>query len=119
MKKKHKKKIAALSKMASSPSLVSRPSLPIMRIWAPGGQQGRGLGGRASGGISSKMGMWFFLGLTVGPVMSLLSSVSWPHSLPRTSLSKPSRRNLGPEPDSLPGAAETDSGGTLGPLLVC
>ena len=105
--------------MASRPSLVSGPSLPIMRIWAPGGQQRRGLGGRASGGSSSKMGMWSFLGLRGGPATSLLSSVSWPRSLPHTSLSKPSRQNLGPEPDSLPGAAETDSGGTLGPLLVC
>ena len=49
-------KIAALSKMASHPSVDRGPSLLIMPIWAPGSQQGRGLGGRGSEGVSGKRG---------------------------------------------------------------
>ena len=48
--------IAALSKMALHPGMEREPSLPIMRIWAPGRQQGRGLGGQDSGGVSGKRG---------------------------------------------------------------
>ena len=88
-------KIVALTKMASHPSLDRRPSLPIMPIWAPGGQQGRGLGGRGSEGVSVKSGDEVLLRLIVAPGMSLLISVNWPHSLPLTSLSKPNGKNLG------------------------
>ena len=49
-------KIAALSKMAWNPSVDRGPSLPIMRVWAPGGLQGQGLGGRDSRGVSGKSG---------------------------------------------------------------
>ena len=42
--------------MAWHPSMDGGLSLPIMHIWAPGGQQGWGLGGRGSGGVSGKMG---------------------------------------------------------------
>ena len=47
-------KIAALSKMAWHPSVDRGPSLPIMCIWAPGGQQGHGLGGQGFGGVSRR-----------------------------------------------------------------
>ena len=86
--------IAALSKMALHPGMDREPSLPIMHIWAPAGWQGRGLGGRRCGGFPASGGIWD-LRLIVGPGMYLLISVNWPHSLPLTSLSKPSRKNLG------------------------
>ena len=61
-------KIAALSKMTSHPSGDRGPSLPVMHIWAPGGQQGHGLDGRGSGGVSGKRG---------DVVPSLTHSGSW------------------------------------------
>ena len=51
--------------------------------------------GRILGEFPARGGMWSLLRLIVGPGMSLLISVNWPHSLPLTSLSKPSRKNLG------------------------
>ena len=61
-------KTAALSKMASHPSVDRGPSLLILRTWAPGGQQGHGLDGRGSGGVSGKRG---------DVVPSLTHSGSW------------------------------------------
>jgi len=75
--------------------------------------------GGVRGEFPARWGMWSLLRLIVDSWMSLLISVNWPHSLPLTSLSKPSRKYLGAWGNSLPGAADTDSKGTLGLLLVC
>ena len=94
-------------------------SLSVMCIWAPGGQQGWGLGGRVSGGASHWMRMWSFHWLLRGPGPSLC----WAQStglLPSYSLlsAHPAGRICESEPNNHPGALKTDSEGSLGFRLL-
>lgn len=90
-----------LSKIAAFSEMVWHPSMDRGHhfLSCASGLQEDSRGGAWVGGVLGKFpargGMWFLLRHIVGPGTSLLISVNWPHSLPLTSLSKPSRKNLG------------------------